>query len=63
MGVLQRLGIAEPIRAKAVITEFGQRVGVQIANGNAEIGMQPVPELLSHSHEVDFVGPLPAAVQ
>jgi molybdate transport system substrate-binding protein len=62
MGVLQRLGIAEQVRAKAVITEFGQRVGVQIANGNAEIGMQQITELLA-TPGIDVIGPLPAALQ
>lgn len=62
MGVLERLGIAEQIKAKAVVTEFGQRVGVQIANGTAEIGIQQITELLA-TPGIDLVGPLPAALQ
>jgi molybdate transport system substrate-binding protein len=62
MSVLERLGIAEQIKAKAVVTEFGQRVGVQIANGTAEIGIQQITELLA-TPGIDLVGPLPAALQ
>jgi len=62
MSVLERLGIAEQIKAKAVVTEFGQRVGVQIANGTAEIGIQQITELLA-TPGIDLVGPLPPALQ
>ena len=34
-----------------------------VAKGDAELGMQPIPELLAHSDVTDFVGPLPAALQ
>jgi molybdate transport system substrate-binding protein len=60
--VLQRLGIAEQIEAKAVVTEFGQRVGVQVANGSAEIGIQQITELLA-TPGIDVVGPLPPELQ
>jgi len=60
--VLERLGIAEQIKAKAVVTEFGQRVGVQIANGTAEIGIQQITELLA-TPGIELVGPLPPALQ
>jgi len=62
MAVLDRLGIADQIKAKAVVTEFGQRVGVQIANGTAEIGIQQITELLA-TPGIDVVGPLPPPLQ
>ena len=43
-------------------TEPGQRVGPLVANGQAEIGVQQITELLA-TPGIDFVGPLPQAVQ
>jgi len=61
-GVLKRLGIAEQIEAKAVVTEFGQRVGVEVAEGRAEIGIQQLTELLA-TPGIEVVGPLPPQLQ
>jgi molybdate transport system substrate-binding protein len=61
-GVLERLGIAEQVKAKAVVTGFGERVGLQIADGHAEIGIQQITELLA-TPGIDVVGPLPPALQ
>src|SRR6266436_3731400 len=44
LSLLDRLGIADAIKAKAVFTEPGQRVGLIIASGKAEIG--PLPPAL-----------------
>ncbi len=60
--LLDRLGIADAVKAKAVFTEPGERVGLIIANGKAEIGVQQITELLAMSG-IDFVGPLPPALQ
>jgi molybdate transport system substrate-binding protein len=62
MNVLARLGIAEEIKAKAVVPELGQRVGALVAKGDAEIGIQQVTELLQIPG-IDFVGPLPQELQ
>jgi molybdate transport system substrate-binding protein len=60
--LLDRLGIADAIKPKAVFTEAGQRVGTVIANGQAEIGVQQITELLA-SPGIDYIGPLPPALQ
>ncbi len=62
LGLLDRLGIADAVKAKAVFTEPGQRVGLMIANGKAAIGVQQITELLAMPG-IDFVGPLPPALQ
>jgi molybdate transport system substrate-binding protein len=62
LGLLDRLGIADAVKAKAVFTEPGQRVGLIIASGKAEIGVQQITELLAMPG-IDFVGPLPPALQ
>jgi molybdate transport system substrate-binding protein len=62
MGLVERLGIADEIKAKAVFTQPGQRVGLLVASGQAEIGVQQITELLAMPG-IDFVGPLPSAIQ
>ena len=62
MSVMERLGIATEIKAKAVTPELGQRVGVLVARGEAEIGFQQITELLLIPG-IDFVGPLPKELQ
>jgi molybdate transport system substrate-binding protein len=62
LSLLDRLGIADAVKAKAIFTEPGQRVGLVIADGRAEIGVQQITELLAMSG-IDYVGPLPPALQ
>jgi molybdate transport system substrate-binding protein len=62
LSLLDRLGIADAIKPKAVFTEPGQRVGLIIASGQAEIGVQQITELLAMPG-IDFIGPLPPALQ
>jgi len=63
MDLIERLGIADAVKAKAVVPkERGQRVGALVASGQAEIGVQQITELLSVPG-IDFVGPLPEALQ
>jgi molybdate transport system substrate-binding protein len=62
LSLLERLGIADAVKAKAVFTEPGQRVGLVIASGEAEIGVQQITELLAMPG-IDYVGPLPPALQ
>jgi molybdate transport system substrate-binding protein len=59
--VIERLGIADAIKAKAVIAQ-GEPVGAVIAKGKAEIGVQQVAELLPVPG-IDFLGPLPGDLQ
>ena len=61
LAVIQRLGIADAIKAKAIVTT-GRPVGAAIAAGEAEIGVQQVAELLPVPG-IDFVGPLPGDLQ
>jgi molybdate transport system substrate-binding protein len=55
------LGIADAAKAKAAFTEPGQRVGLVIADGKAD-GIQQITELLAMPG-IDYVGPLPPALQ
>ena len=59
--LLAQLGITEEINKKSKFGDGGP-IALIVFKGDAEIGMQPIPELLAHP-EVDFVGPLPAALQ
>ena len=56
-----RLGIADQMTQKAKRIE-SERVGTVVARGDAELGFQQVSELLPIAG-VDYVGPLPDAVQ
>jgi molybdate transport system substrate-binding protein len=59
--VIQKLGIADAIKAKAVIVQ-GRPVGVAIASGEAEIGLQQVAELRPVAG-IDVFGELPPELQ
>lgn len=59
--VIEQLGIADIVRAKAIINASGL-VGEVIVRGEADLGFQQVSELLAVKG-VDLVGPLPDAVQ
>jgi molybdate transport system substrate-binding protein len=59
--VVQKLGIADAVKAKAVIAQ-GRPVGAAIASGEAEIGVQQVAELRPIAG-VDVIGELPAELQ
>jgi molybdate transport system substrate-binding protein len=56
-----RLGVADQIKHKAKRIE-SERVGAVVARGDAELGFQQVSELLPIAG-IDYVGPLPEAVQ
>ena len=59
--VVQKLGITDAVKAKAVITQ-GRPVGAAIASGEAEIGVQQVAELLPVPG-IDFVAEMPGELQ
>lgn len=58
--MLERLGIADAVRAKARLTTGP--VGELVASGEGEIGMQQIPELKAVPG-VEIVGPLPGNLQ
>ena len=60
-GLLQRLGIADQVNAKAVLVHGGA-VADHIADGEAEIGVHQISEILPVPG-VTLVGPLPAEIQ
>jgi molybdate transport system substrate-binding protein len=62
MGIMQRRGIADQVKAKGITPELGQRVGDLVARGEAEMGVQQITELLPIAG-IDFLGPLPDALQ
>ena len=60
-GVIERLGIAEEVQAKAV-RQPGGLIGELVAAGKAEIAIQQIPELMAVPG-IELVGPLPAEIQ
>ena len=59
--LIEQLGIADAINARAVITPAGF-TGETVAEGKGEIAVQQVSELL-HIPGIDVVGPLPDEIQ
>jgi len=62
LNALERLGIAEQVKAKKVTPQPGELVGAVVARGAAEIGVQQKSELLPVSG-IDIIGPLPGDLQ
>jgi molybdate transport system substrate-binding protein len=60
--VLERLGIAQQMKAKLVVPQTGTPIGELVATGEAEIGVQQISELLPVPG-IEIVGPLPAPLQ
>ena len=60
-GLLDRLGIADAIRAKAKLKQGGY-VAELVANGDAEIAVHQISEIVSVKGAT-LVGPLPAEIQ
>ncbi|MEX3773049.1 molybdate ABC transporter substrate-binding protein [Pseudomonas sp. MYb118] len=56
------LGIAEPLREKTVLIEAPALVGQALRNGQAQVGLQQMSELLAVPG-IEIVGPLPDEVQ
>ncbi len=62
VSLFEKLGMADAVKPKLKQTPTGVFVGSIIASGEVDIGFQQVSEL-SHFAGVDYVGPLPEAVQ
>ena len=60
-GLIERMGIAREVQAKAV-RQPGGLIGELVAAGRAEVAIQQVPELLAVPG-IELVGPLPDAIQ
>ena len=60
-GLFQRLGIADAVRAKAVLVPGGLSAE-RVVSGEAELAIQQISELLSVAG-ASFVGPLPEDIQ
>jgi molybdate transport system substrate-binding protein len=60
--VIERLGIADEIKAKAVLHGSGREAAQLVAEGKAEIGINLAQELLPNS-EIQVIGPLPGDLQ
>ena len=62
VGMLQKLGILDQVKAKAATVKPNEPVGEVIARGEAEIGFQQISELVPVKG-IQYVGPLPAELQ
>jgi molybdate transport system substrate-binding protein len=62
VGLLERLGIAEAVRKKAVLCINGDEVVEKVLSGDAEIGSTFISEIVPVKG-VKVVGPLPAAIE
>jgi molybdate transport system substrate-binding protein len=60
--LVQRFGLADQLAPKFKPTLTGEEVSRAVANGEAEIGIQPMSEILNVP-AVEFAGPFPLAVQ
>lgn len=60
--VLDTLGIANEMKSKTVFPPKSGPVGVLVANGEAEIAVQQLQELISVAG-IDVIGPLPGDLQ
>ena len=57
-----KLGVSEQIKTKVRQSPSGAQIGDLLAAGEAELGFQQVSELV-HVKGIQFLGPLPAALQ
>ena len=60
--MLERLGIANEMKAKTLIAKPGDETAVWVANGTAEIGVHYF-QVLASVPGIDIVGPLPDELQ
>lgn len=62
VGMFQKLGVYDQVKAKAVIAGANIPVGGKVASGEAEIGFHQLSELLPVKG-IDIIGPLPGDLQ
>ncbi len=62
VALIERMGITDQIKPKLKQVPSGARIGTMIVNGDVEIGFQQISELI-HAPGLDYLGPLPSAVQ
>ena len=60
--LFERWGIADAVKARTVIAPAGVPVGKLVAEGQVELGLQQLSELM-HQDGIAVLGPLPAAIQ
>lgn len=60
--LFQRLGVADEVKGKIRQPPSGAQIAELLARGEVDLGFQQVPEL-RHASGVDYLGPLPAALQ
>jgi molybdate transport system substrate-binding protein len=60
-GLLDRLGLAEEVKKKALLESSGSAVAAAVANGSAEIGISFTSELMPNKG-VKVVGPMPESI-
>jgi molybdate transport system substrate-binding protein len=61
-GLFERLGIAEQLKGKTRLLPPSNPAAHAVANGEAEIGMTQISEILPYAG-AELVGPLPAEIQ
>jgi molybdate transport system substrate-binding protein len=61
-GLFERLGIAEQLKGKTKLLPPSNPAAHAVANGEAEIGMTQISEILPYAG-AELVGPLPAEIQ
>jgi molybdate transport system substrate-binding protein len=62
VGMFQKLGVYDQVKAKASIAGANVPVGDKVASGEAEIGFHQLSELLPVKG-IDIIGPLPGDLQ
>ncbi len=60
-GLMERFGIAEEVKKKALLQNRGFEIAAAVADGSADIGVTFISELLPNK-EVKVVGAFPAAI-
>ena len=60
-GLMERFGIAEEVKKKALLQNRGFEIAAAVADGSADIGVTFISELLPNK-EVKVVGPFPASI-
>ena len=62
LGMFQKMGISDQVKAKTATVKPGELVGDVVARGDAELGFQQVSELIPVKG-IQYLGPLPPEIQ